>query len=555
MTPTGADVLLEVLRSEGVTHVFGNPGTTELPLTEALAEVEDISYVLSLQEASAAAMADGYAQASGRPAFLNLHTSVGLGNAAGSLTNAQANRTPLVVTAGQQDERHLAADPFLAGNLVEMARPLTKWAHEVRSPDELGTMLRRAFRDAQAPPSGPVFLALRMDHLGRPAAPAPPRATVRHGSTAESLDELAELLCGVEPGEAALVLGEEVAQAGALEAVVGCAEAIGAAVFGAPLFGSTVFPAAHPLWRGMLPLTSEEIEAALAPYRVVFAIGADPFQPTLYTPADPLAPETTLLQLAADPLTVGRALPVRLGVSGDVRASLAALAPLLSARADADAVARVLAAARERRAEEVAAWERRAQEGREQVPIDPVAAARALMSALPPETPLVNEAPSTGAYARIFHRAEQPRRYHFARGGGLGWAMPAACGVALALPGQPVACVLGDGATMYSPQALWTAAHHRLPVLFAVMDNRGYAILRDTLEGWQGPSARTGTFVATELDDPPLDFLALAASMGVAATSLGSTAELTEVAATAAASGLPHLLHIPIPAPQDAGDE
>ena len=140
--PFGREVLLEVLRTEGVHHIFGNPGSTELPLIDALAAVDDIAYVLALQEATAVGMADGYAQVTGRPAFLNLHTSAGLGNAIGNLTNAVANRTPLVVTAGQQDRRHIVSDPLLAGDLVGLARPVSKWSHEIRTNDELGTILR-----------------------------------------------------------------------------------------------------------------------------------------------------------------------------------------------------------------------------------------------------------------------------------------------------------------------------------------------------------------------------------------------------------------------------
>nr|MDQ3294002.1 thiamine pyrophosphate-binding protein [Actinomycetota bacterium] len=179
-TVTGREVLLEVLRTEGVTHVFGNPGSTELPFVDALAAADDIHYVLALQEATAVGMADGYALATRRPAFLNLHTSAGLGNAIGNLTNARANGTPLVVTAGQQDERHLADDPLLSGPLTELAAPTAKWAHEVRSLGELGTMLRRAFADAAKAPAGPTFLSLRMDILERSGASsevaAPPRS-------------------------------------------------------------------------------------------------------------------------------------------------------------------------------------------------------------------------------------------------------------------------------------------------------------------------------------------------------------------------------------------
>jgi len=547
VSATGADVLLDVLRSEGVRHVFGNPGTTELPLMDALSGVEDVSYVLALQEASAAAMADAYAQATGRPAFLNLHTTVGLGNAAGNLANALANGTPLVVTAGQQDERHLAAEPFLSGDLVGMARALAKSAHEVRSPDELGTMLRRAFRDAATPPTGPVFLSIRMDHLQRPAAPAPPRSTVRHTAVAGPLDELADRLCAAAAGEVALVLGDEVAHAGAVPATVALAEALGATAYGAPLFGATVFPTTHDLWGGMLPLSTAAIRAALEGCATVLAIGANPFQTISYTPGPPLAAGTVLLQLSADPHALGRTEPVTLGASGAVAPTVEALTARVRERADAAAVAAARAAAAQRRREEAERRRELADAGSATAPLHAATAARALMGALPADTPLVAEAPTSGAFVRAFHDAGAPGTFFFGRGGGLGWAMPAACGLALARGRrQPVLCAIGDGAAMYSPQALWTAARERLPVLFAIFDNGGYAILRDTLDDWDGRSRRTGDYVALELDDPGVDFLHLAASMGVAATSVRSAEELAGAAAEAVAAGRPRLLHIPI---------
>src|SRR5580658_10654908 len=159
----GAAILLEILRSEGVEYIFGNPGTTELPLIDALVQTPEIRYVLALQEASAVAMADGYAQAARRPGFLNLHTAGGLGHGMGNLLNASVSQTPLVVTAGQQDSRHTITDPLLFGDLVQLARPAVKWAQEVLHADQLPVLVRRAFNDAQAAPTGPVFLSLPMD--------------------------------------------------------------------------------------------------------------------------------------------------------------------------------------------------------------------------------------------------------------------------------------------------------------------------------------------------------------------------------------------------------
>src|SRR5213595_416955 len=171
------DVFLDVLESEDVRHIFGNPGSTELPFIDALAGADDLHYVLCLQEASAVGMADGYAQATGRPAFLNLHTSAGLGNAIGNLTNARANGSPLVVTAGNADRRHLVADPLLSGDLVGLAGGVSKWGHEVRHSGELGTVLRRAFNDAANPPPGPVFVSIPQDVLDEEGeAPVPPKS-------------------------------------------------------------------------------------------------------------------------------------------------------------------------------------------------------------------------------------------------------------------------------------------------------------------------------------------------------------------------------------------
>src|SRR5437868_6230780 len=191
---TARDALLEVLRTEGVRHLFGNPGSTELPFIDALAGTDDLHYVLALQEASAVAMAEGYALARRWPALLNLHTSAGLGNAIGALTNALANQTPLVVTAGQQDYRHIVADPLLAGDLTGLARATSKWVHEVRTANELATIMRRAFHDALTPPCGPVFVSIPMDLLEHDVdVPVPAVSTIDRRPIAGGLDELAQL--------------------------------------------------------------------------------------------------------------------------------------------------------------------------------------------------------------------------------------------------------------------------------------------------------------------------------------------------------------------------
>jgi benzoylformate decarboxylase len=267
-----------------------------------------------------------------------------------------------------------------------------------------------------------------------------------------------------------------------------------------------------------------------------------------YTPGPAVPPEVELLHLSPDPAQLGRAWPVRLGVSGHPRATLDALLPLVEARVDAAAAASAVADAAAGRRVAMDALEATALERYGAAPMDPMAAAHALVRALPPDTFVVDEAITTGVYVRGFHHWTEPGRYFFCTGGGLGWGMPAACGVSLGHGDAPVLCVVGDGSAMYSPQALWTAAAERLPIVFAVVNNRQYKILKGYLRGMGGAAARTGRFIGMDLDDPPVDFLALARSMAVDATALEHAGDVGDAVKAALASGRPHVLELPITA-------
>ncbi|HEX2851079.1 MAG TPA: thiamine pyrophosphate-binding protein [Acidimicrobiales bacterium] len=546
---TGRDILLEVLRTEGVRHLFGNPGTTELPLVDALVDAPDLHYVLALQEATAVAMADGYAQITGRPSFLNLHTSAGLGNAIGNLTNAMANRAPIVVTAGQQDYRHIVSEPLLSGDLVRLASGATKWQHEVRTPAELGTVLRRAFHDAASAPSGPVFVSLPMDIVdaeGDLAAPAASR--IQRATVAEGVDELADLLASIEPSRLAIVAGDEVAAAGGIEALVKVAETLGCRVHASPLSSTVPFPSTHPLYVGALAPAAAAIAQTLAAYDVVFLVGGQAFLVYPYTPGSPVPDGVDLVHLSPAVTDVGRSHPVRLGLVGDPRATLTALQPLLAARVDhyratasADDIATATAGAR-------ATYEQAALARYDDVPMQPIAAAHALTSALPDGSIVVQEAPTFGGHARAFHRAEREGQHFFCKGGGLGWGMPAALGVSLGADRHPVLCIVGDGSAMYSPQALWTAAHEDLPVVFAVVNNRQYLILKNALRQRGGATAKTSTYIGMDIDEPPVDFVALARSMGVEGTTVEKAGDVTDAVLAALDSGGPALLELPIAA-------
>jgi benzoylformate decarboxylase len=527
-----------------VKHLFGTPGTTELPLVDALAAdgAADLRYVLALQEATAVGMADGYAQVTGRPSFLNLHTSAGLGNAIGNLTNAVANRSPIVVTAGQQDYRHIVTDPLLAGNLVGLAAAVSKWTHEVRTLDELGTILRRAFKDAAAPPAGPVFVSLPMDLLDADGAPdAPARSTLDTSSVAGGLDEAAELLTDVDPARLAIVIGDEGAEARA--EVAELAAALGCVVFGSPLYGRQVFPLADPHWMGSLPPAAAAIRSMLEPFDRVLLVGGQAFLVYPYTPGPALPPTTELLHLSSAASDVGRTHPVRLGMVGDPKATVAALLPRVRAKRSTDeGREQELAAARR---EAIERYESAATSKYGEAPMAPIAAAHAVIKALPAGTIVVDEAITTGGHVRGFHDGP----YHFCRGGGLGWGMPAALGASLGADRAPTVCVVGDGSAMYSPQALWTAAAEDLPVVFCVVNNRQYLILKNALRGRNGPSVANNRFVAMDLADPPVDVLALATSMGVASTLVEKAGDVGDAVRAALETGRPHLIELPIAAP------
>jgi benzoylformate decarboxylase len=551
MTATnGRTVLLEVLRSEGVTHCFGNPGTTELPFVDALADEDRLHYVLALQENVAVAMADGYAQASGRPSFVNLHTVAGLGGGLGNLTNALANRTPMVVTAGQQDRRHLLAEPILSGDLTSLAAPATKWQHEVRHLGELAPVLRRAFLSAATPPTGPVFVSIPMDVLDETGdVDVPPRSRVEHGAVAGGLEELAGLLAEAAPNDVALVVGDEIAAGGAVTELVALAETLGARVYGAPLYSNLNFPTDHPLWTGMLNFTAAGVAGMLSRFRRIFVIGAKAFLVYPWTPPSPLPPGSELLHLAAEPDLVGRDLPTRFGAVGDIGASLAALQPLVAVRVDTAAAGAALERARsdaEGAAERFASF---AADRAAESPMHAMAATHALLSALPPGGALVDEAITTGFYVRMLYRTSTPGSYYFTRGGGLGWGVPAALGVKLARAEEPVLCIVGDGSIMYSAQALWTAAHEDIPVVIAVVNNRQYGILKMNLLESGSPAAKEGRFVGMDLHSPPVDYVALARSLGVDAQLVEKPADVTEATRAAFEAGRPTLLELPIAPP------
>ena len=537
------DVMLDVLRDEGVTHIFGNPGSTEMPLMDALVDHPEFTYVLGLQEATAVGMADGYALKTGRPAFVNLHAAGGLGNAMGVLVASKASETPLVVTAGQQDTRHLFTDPWLSGDLVSLARPIAKWAVEVRRGNDVGMALRRAFAIARTPPEGPVFLSLPMDVLEEEIERRiPPRSAQPGRAVGAGVERLARLLAARGADKVVILIGDDV-PANAAKGAVALAHAGGFVVYGTQVTSRSAFPADDPSWGGTLRPDFAQIHDKLDGREAVLLIGSRAFVAYPYRDARPIPAGAQFYHLASSQDAIGREYPADFALTGDIAATLEALAAALAPLVDKPAVAarrKAMTRARNARVKEVRA-EIATQTA---LPLSADAAVLAVLDALPRDTLISNDSAATFGIVQEVMKT-YPGLYFFARGGVLGCSMPASVGAALAHDG-PVVCLVGDGGAMYSPQALWSAAHYRTRTTFVVLNNARYNVLMNVARDLGCANANADRFVGMDIVEPRIDYQALAASMGVPSVSVDRPAEITAAVERAVASNGPALVEIPI---------
>ena len=544
-----AALLMRMLREAGVDYLFGNPGTTELPFLDAL-DGSGIEYIVALQEATAVAAADGYAQASGRVGVVNLHVAPGVGNGLSILHNASRARSPLLVTAGQQDTRLLLGDPILAADLVQLTEQFTKWSHEIRSAAEAPAALRRALERALTPPTGPVFLALPMDLMSETADDAigpPSGLSARAEPPPEAIAQAATLLA--RASSPLIVAGDGVARSGARPELQALAELVGAAVHGEPVQRRASFPGDHPLWRGGLFPSAAHVRKSLERADCVLIAGASVFTWLFHTPGSPFRPGVPVIQLDDDAREIGKTYPVRLGIVADLRASLRALVAEVATGAGASeraaAAARItaLGQTREAHARRVAA---EADAAAARMPIAPAFVMRTLAGLLPPDAVIVDESASSLPHV-LRHLPFGPQAELFgSKTGTLGWAMGAAVGVQLAWPERNVVATLGDGSVMYAPQALWTAARYGLPVTYVVLNNTSYAILKSGMVTLGLPSAKRGIYPGMDLVDPEIDYLALARSMGVKAARVDKPGDLRDTLAECLAHRGPALVDVAI---------
>jgi benzoylformate decarboxylase len=545
---SGKRAFLDLLKQEGVEILFGNPGTTELPLMDAFATENEIRYVLGLQEAAVMAMADGYAQASGKLTVVNLHVAPGLGNAMGMLYDAQKAGSPILVTAGQHEQSFNATEPILWADLPTIARPLVKWSSEVHRLADLPRLVHRAAKTALAPPTGPVFLSLPGDILradGDIDLLAPTRVAPRVRGDKAAVEAAAALLAGA--ARPVIMAGDAVAQSRAHAELVELAELLGAPVYTEFVPNTASFPTSHPLFRGSMIRLAPDVRKVLDQHDVLFSVGADLFTLSLPSDVDPMPPDIKLIHLDTDAWELGKNYPPDVAILGDPKATLPEITAALRERMSSGA----RGAARERLANtsaaiagERAALVAKARSLAGATPVLPLALLHAIGEMLPKDAVVIEEALSSAPGIRQLIRSDDPQSYFGLRGGGIGWGLPATIGVKLALPDRPVVGLIGDGSAMYTVQGLWTAARYRIDAIFVILNNTSYRILKQRLHNMRGLAEQADSYVGMELTDPTIDFVGLARSLGIKAERAKTVHEATDLLAQGLKGGGPLLIDV-----------
>src|SRR5271154_5852165 len=327
---TGRSAFLSLLKDEGITHLFGNPGTTELPIMHALKDYPDLTYVMAMQESLVVAIADGYSRASGRLVACNVHVAPGLGNAMGSLYNAQFTGTPMILTAGQQEQGHGLMEPLLFGPLVQMAEPLVKWAVEVTRLEDLPRIVRRAAKIATTPPTGPVFISLPGDILNSEAGIELGRSTRVDTRVKPSDEALQTLVSRILKAERPVIIaGDEIVKSDALLEAAALAEALGC-----PAFQQSVAYGAHFLsesrcFMGALSRSQPQVRDVLSPYDLLIVLGADPLRMSVHSETDPLPEGLPIVQVGLVDWDLAKNYGAEIALKADVRETLRALVPAL----------------------------------------------------------------------------------------------------------------------------------------------------------------------------------------------------------------------------------
>jgi benzoylformate decarboxylase len=548
----GRHLLMESLVLHGVRHIFGNPGTTETPLLDSLPAYPQIEYVMTLHEGVAVGAASFYAQATGRTAVVNLHVAPGLGNAIGALYAAFKANSPLVVTAGQQDTRMRLANPLLGHDLVAMAAPVTKWSVQVERADEIAPILRRAFKVANDSPKGPIFVSLPIDVLEQETsveAAGPDKLWRSARPDPNGLEEVASLL--LKSASPAIIAGDDVARSGDREGLVALAETVGASVWFEGLRHHIPFPTSHPNYRQSVPGDAAQIRKALSGADLVMLLGGPFFEDIWYAAGSHFPAGAAVVQIEESPERLAFNHHLDAGLVGDMATSLAALTNAVRSRATPEfrlaAQGRNQALA-ELRAREKEAYRARLEKSWSREPSSMPRVAAELRRGLPDNAVIVDESITASLDLAWSFEYRGFGDYFAGRGGGIGQGLAGAIGIKIAMPDRPVVAVSGDGSAMYNIQALWTAAHHKLAIVFVILSNREYRILKHNVDVWR-QNFGAGTqhpYQQMDLTGPELDFVHLAAGMGVEGIRVEKADDIAPAVARAVAANRPYLVEIAV---------
>jgi benzoylformate decarboxylase len=531
---TGRSAFLALLRDEGITHLFGNPGTTELPIMHALKEHPDLTYVMAMQESLVVAMADGFSRASGRLVACNVHVAPGLGNAMGSLYNASFTGTPMILTAGQQEQGHGLMEPLLYGPLVRMAEPLVKWAVEVTRLEDLPRIVRRAAKIATTPPTGPVFISLPGDILNSEAGIELGRSTrvdARVRPSDEALQALAARILKAE--RPVIIAGDEIVKSDALHEAASLAEMLGCPAYQQSTPYGAHFLSESPCFMGALSRSQTQVREVLSPYDLMIVLGGDPLRMSVHSEVDPLPEGLPIVQVGLVDWDLAKNYGAEIALKADVRETLRVLVPALrslgGAALEASAGEGIAALKSKNWTARRAVLVEQISKAKDRSPIDPDWLTLQIVEAMPDNAILVDEGLTSSRQITALRPHRDRYGYHALASGGIGWGLPASVGVSMANPDRPVVCFSGDGSAMYSIQALWTAAHHKLPLTVVISNNGGYRIIKQRLLAFHGDDH----YVGMDFVEPKVDFTGLATSLGLEAMRITEPGELKSVLASA----------------------
>jgi benzoylformate decarboxylase len=516
------EAVFDFLRRLGITTIFGNPGSTELPMFRSFPD--DFRYVLGLQEAVVVGMADGYAQATGNASLVSLHSAAGVGNAMGNIFTAFKNHTPIVITAGQQARSILPYDPFLASlHSTELPKPYVKWSIEPARSRDVPLAFARACSTAMLPPRGPVFVSIPADDWDQPSELVAERVVSSEiRPEPRMIERIGDALDQSE--RPVFVVGAAIDRDNAFDEVVSLAEKHQARVWTSPMCGRCAFPEDHPLFAGFLPAAREKIVALLGGHDLILVIGAPAFTYHVEGHGPHIPDRASLCQLTDDPSTASWT-PTGTIAVGSIRLGIL------------DLLSRPTPKQRARPAPRDPAPTAG--------PSTPMSAGFVLQTLdrlRPSDSIVVEEAPTARPVMQANMTFTRSQSFFTMDSGGLGYGMPAAVGVALARLDHRVIAILGDGSSMYSIQALWSAAQLKLPILFLILNNRRYAALQEfaPLFGFSPGECVQGT----EL--PGIDFVALAQGQGCSALKVELPSELEPAITRAFHSTSPFLIEVAI---------